>query len=479
MSAIITDKFRRNSVKTLIADTGNDYYIGIGKSDPWPVIAGVSENSASYSTPGPYGSTYEMPEALENLISITKVDNMRHVVPKITLQTGKKYKVYDPTDPNTFFTGDDGLGGTLLPCYAYFPAANAFYVCLRNGGATPGVTANVPTLDKVYAPESLADGYIWAYIEEFETNSPFDTIQYQSIVGNVSNPNIAAATAATGGMLYGLSVQDGGTGYDQGNTVIKFAGTVLDSAGNEEYIEYSSEDVTPITFVVNAGVIESVTLPDPLNAAAFAKGVVKGSITVIDTSSAQSGEGAKVIPMIAPQLGFGADPIADLSTFFLGLSAEFDGTQGGDALLIPYRQISLIKNPEFNGDADGDTVTADALAWFDVTGEPAIALSVGDVMMVENAVGEEPSKLFYDNHEVVAGNTRVYFHQNKEVTVNGGALPATGSVLDENESAVFSYTGISEPEYMRRTGEVLFIENRRPITRSASQNEKIKIILQF
>lgn len=40
-------------------------------------------------------------------------------------------------------------------------------------------------------------------------------------------------------------------------------------------------------------------------------------------------------------------------------------------------------------------------------------------------------------------------------------------------------SGISSPEYNKKSGEIIYIDNRQPIPRSANQKEDIKIVLEF
>ena len=41
------------------------------------------------------------------------------------------------------------------------------------------------------------------------------------------------------------------------------------------------------------------------------------------------------------------------------------------------------------------------------------------------------------------------------------------------------YSAITTPEYTPYTGEVYFLENRKPIQRAPSQEEEIKLVIQF
>jgi hypothetical protein len=40
-------------------------------------------------------------------------------------------------------------------------------------------------------------------------------------------------------------------------------------------------------------------------------------------------------------------------------------------------------------------------------------------------------------------------------------------------------SGISSSEYNKKSGEIIYIDNRQPIPRSANQKEDIKIVLEF
>jgi len=39
--------------------------------------------------------------------------------------------------------------------------------------------------------------------------------------------------------------------------------------------------------------------------------------------------------------------------------------------------------------------------------------------------------------------------------------------------------GISSAEYNKKSGEIIYLDNRQPIPRSANQKEDIKIVLEF
>ena len=66
-------------------------------------------------------------------------------------------------------------------------------------------------------------------------------------------------------------------------------------------------------------------------------------------------------------------------------------------------------------------------------------------------------------------------------TITGATSSATGvpsSSSSTVDSAVFS-SGYSNPEMEPDSGDIIYIENRRPISRASDQTEDIKIIVEF
>ena len=57
------------------------------------------------------------------------------------------------------------------------------------------------------------------------------------------------------------------------------------------------------------------------------------------------------------------------------------------------------------------------------------------------------------------------------------ATPNTGSSTDVNGVSITS--GYSNPELAADSGDILYVENRSPITRASDQTENIKLIIEF
>jgi len=84
--------------------------------------------------------------------------------------------------------------------------------------------------------------------------------------------------------------------------------------------------------------------------------------------------------------------------------------------------------------------------------------------------------------EIDTTNERLYYYQNKKTgfldfTNTGetitGTNPAGGSASSDSSDAV------QNSEFVEGSGQMIFLENRAPISRTSSQIEDIKCIIEF
>ena len=209
------------------------------------------------------------------------------------------------------------------------------------------------------------------------------------------------------------------------------------------------------------------------------------------TFSGGGGSGAAARAIIAPNYrgvgksGHGTDPRAELGGFFMGLNVKLDGADGSGDLGVgnDFRQIMLLKNP-LNGTASpaGNIASADtlkALDKLDFSSTFSSGSGVGDFVVDEVITGQTSGAEAFVT-EIDSSNGFVFFHQNQKTGfvsfANGeqvlGGTSGTNGTLESSNAVILS-------ELDRESGEILFLENRLPINRTASQIEDIKIILEF
>ena len=235
------------------------------------------------------------------------------------------------------------------------------------------------------------------------------------------------------------------------------------------------------TATVAGGAVTGITIT--------AKGTNYTKAHVTFTGGGGSGAAARAI--IAPNYrgagksGHGTDPRAELGGFFMGLNVKLDGADGSGDLGVgnDFRQIMLLKNP-LNGTASpaGNIASADtlkALDKLDFSSTFSSGSGVGDFVVDEVITGQTSGAQAFVT-EIDSSNGFVFFHQNQKTGFksfsNGeqvlGGTSATNGTLESSNAVILS-------ELDRETGEILFLENRLPINRTASQIEDIKIILEF
>ena len=519
MAAIITDDFRRNQARLLVNDIkasasasfdtpasnsiestwpyrgNNRYAIGLGKADKWPNdSAGKAEDATGFIVPAVDGTLQEDHDIINNLFTLKDVvaANVKQMIAKNVWTTGRKYKVYDQTDDDMFYTTGD-----LYPCTVI--VGTAIYMCLSNTATSSAFTAvsnstTTPSASTYGVSSPSSDGYVWAHVANFDANDDLATNQF-SPVTDQSQTTTAAEIQRTGGLLTHIGVINGGTGYTSVPTATL---TLTTSAG--AVISSAAISLTP---VLTSGVITRIDIQEvgvtakagshnywTEEASAFLNSSVANRIAFATVSiTGGGGSGATAYASIAPIAGFATNALDVLPTWFVGIYSSFVGSEtDGDAPTLKFRQVSLLKNFVKN-DSDGVITSAgegilDCLNTLTLTGANTTALGA----LTEGTVLTTGTSKFYYNY--YSGNT-LYYHQNSSSEVNmitptgssaavtvvdGGTEIATGwSAVDITKE--YDIFATSSPN--KRNGEVIFQENRAPFGRTTTQTEEVKLIIQL
>lgn len=480
MPAIITDKVRRSTTEHFYklfteandagqsgspSSSGEGVWIGIGRSQPYA----ANEGATDFSVPYPGSMPFDEELVRENVFSLVRGE-VQYLIPRNRLIQGRRYKKYDPTDWSCFYPSNAEDGSELLPCYV--EVNRRIYLILQNGGGSALPTATLPNAVNTI---QTFDGFTFAYVTEVPSDSKFYTPQFVEIPEK--NSDALDYSNDPSGFLYGFKVVSGGSGYAAGNTATIRG---VDASGN--YKEYTDRPIT----LGPGGSITGITLPTLAVGDSNLTGWKKASVRITGI-----GTGAHIVPLIGPVNGF-ANPANDikehLPVWFLGVTADFEGKVEGAAKIIPFRQISVIYNPDrdptnesniANGQLIPDENAMDGLRYFVLDSSPSETPNTGTVIL-ETATG---SRAYFDRYREVDINGtpehRFYFHESS-FSPTADAFPnfsANGTITIGNVS--YTYTSIGEPEYVRGTGDVLFVENRNRIDRSVSQTEEIKVVIQF
>lgn len=467
MAAIITTPFRvlnAENFKEDVADSNTSVYLGIGKSDAWSTATSDLTDTTPFVPGDHIDSINEAHQQLIALKLLTSSD-VSHVVPREDYADGKTFVGWDSDDSDIFDK-------------KFYCITNEFkvYKCLKAGS---GATSVQPVHTGV-APLTGADGYTWKYMytvttsdsEKFLTNSymPVSTLAFDISGGTASIPSglaetdvkypqtasqVASYNSTTAAGIERIEVIDGGSGYDPTDVpVVTVSG---DGSGCQATAVVSS-----------GGVITAIEVTGTGNS--------KGSGYTIADITFESGS-ASARAVIAPPNGHGTDPVGELGAFYVGLNTQLDGTGGGDITVgNDFRQITIIKNPFASGSTVATANTLKATKYLQLASGESVTNFVVDQVITGADSGAKAYLV-----EIDASQLKLYYYQNSKTgyksfdndEVITGSNPTGGSATTHASAAV------NAGEVVKGSGQLIFLENRAPINRSASQIEDIKCIIEF
>lgn len=453
MTAIVTTQFRvvnAENFKRDVVDPDNSVYVFIGKSDAWS--SSVSDLTDT-DPPSPVDTNRDSSETFKNLIAgkLVTANDVIHVVPRYDWTSGNSYVAWDDTDPDI----------TTKQFYVITDERKVFK-CIKVG---PGASTVKPSASQV-APFQLGDGYVWKYMytlaildaEKFLTNFYFPV---RTIVYTGSDPqtdlsetdyaqwlNQNQSTTDLKGKIYNIKIDAGGSGYTSAPTV------VINGDGTG----------AAATATITGGAVTNITVTN------------NGSnYNIADISfTGGGGAGAAAHAVMSPYNGHGSDPVRELGAYYIGVNVRLEYDDGSGDFIVDnnFRQIGLLKNPlNVAGSAVSTATTFSALKYLQLStgtgfteGDYITGATSGAVAYVD---AWDPNTLQLKYHQ---NDKTGYTPFSASETINGnlagsGTIPATG--------------GLNSPEYTPFSGQIIFLENRSPINRSASQIEDVKIILEF
>lgn len=456
MPATITDTLRQQIARDFFErfeQQTHNYYVGIGRSQPW---------DSSETVPTPVNSFSEVLKLRNALQSIKKVKSTSLVVPRNNWSNGAIYSAYDntadgyPTQP--YYVKNDN---------------NQVYVCLEVGRNRLGV-AQPSTVEPTGSNNSsfrTADGYVWKFMytisgsrqEQFQSSNFMPVQKQGEIDSNSTGIQIkqkSVQDSAVGGQILSVALTDGGTGYTSIPT--------LTIAGNG----------TDAKFVVDidsaAGIVSRIRVKDsahpsgPGTTANLAHG--NGYTVAYITISGGGGTGAKARAILPfSDSGVGADTRVDLKSSSVMFHTLLEGNDSDFLLGQDFRQVTLFKDPLNRAGAKLTSNTASCLDYMRLSSTLA---SFTKDKIIEGQTTF--ARAYIDDID----SDKIYFHQDAET---GFAAFLDGEIISETtgpgQGIIDSALILSEVD--RRTGDILYIDNRAPIERTAAQAEDIKIILQF
>lgn len=332
------------------------------------------------------------------------------------------------------------------------------FLCLFNNGGTPSNTEPVFT-----APYTLTnliddtpDGYVWRYLYTVPTGlaEKFFFTDREGIrwVPVVTNTNVA--NTAVDGAIEHIRILNGGSTYNS-NT----------PCNSVDIVTIGGDGISAsFTAVVEASpaIDNKTTIVDLIRANT-------GSGYTYATITATGGDGAAEFdPLISPVDGFGFDPAKDLGAKFLGITVEFSGNVSGSLPVstsiggIQFRQVAIINNPKYANNTFLDTSSVSMTTNVRVSYSGTAA--IGDDFIVDSE--SVATVVGYSNPYMILNNVTKDLTDGDAFTI--GTSSTGGTIVEV----------ISDLD-IKRSGEILYIENIDAVTRESDQVEVVKLVLKF
>jgi len=487
MPAIITDRFRiHNSEQFSEAfseASGNTFYLGIGRPQPFATSTradGRTNNEGTDSAPiTPADNVNAQTFPYDDLLAAKKITttDVTFAVPRRNWTTGTTYDIYrhDYGDRITGTANNQtaNSGASTLHDAAFYVLTSErnVYKCLDNNNNAASTVE--PTTTPPSTIISTADGYRWKYMYTLTASQQANFLS-TDFMAVATDSNVSAN--ATAGAVNIVKIKTAGSGGTDGtHTGIAMRG---DGSNGTVSVTVTSGAVTAVT-VTNKGTgYTYATISNAQIVAAGATNLV----------------GAELDCIIEPKGGHGFNAVEELGGFYVMMNTSLEGTEssntGDFTVANDFRKITLIRDPKSGGSA-ASTLT--------LRGTKAVNLSgVSGTFTVDEEINQASTGAVGKVVEWDSVNSILYYiqtrHNDEGVDTNGNLTAFSGQNVITGQSSSANGTpttststinsqsftsGYSNPEIDADSGDILYIENRAPITRAADQTENIKLVIEF
>ena len=488
MAAIITEKFRQHNADQFFESfseaAASTYYLFIGKSSPFTYsTSGGDDNSPPTPRDDVTSEFYKWDSMLAaKLISSSDV---AYVIPRRNWANSTTYDMYEH-DISSSNTATSGVSNLYDATFFFMTSEYKVYKVLDNNGGTAYSGAEPTTTSST--PFELG-GYTLQYMYTLSTSD------IQKFVTSDFIPVVTDSTVsgdATDGAIDVVRVT-AGSGYTDGTYY-----SPVDGDGSSAVVEITvsggaiSAQGSAGTNMFNAGsgyTFGNVDLTDVYTDSAL---TTAGSIG--------SGTGGAVVPIISPRGGHGFDAIGELGGHYVMMNSKLEQAEGDDVTVAnDFREVGIVKDPYNFGTTTVSSASTRRQSYAVLMASaPSVAYEIDEkiTQSTTGAVGrvvewDATNNILYyvqerfANYGIAANGNTVAFSGANTITGDSSTAATTPSTnasdtvtLAGGTSLVFT-NGYANPELEPNSGHILYVENRRPISRASDQTEDIKIVVEF
>ena len=498
MSAIITEKFRQHNasqfVESFTEAAASTYYLFLGKATAYTsTTTGGTDSSPPTPSTGPEDE-FRAWRSMLGAKLITSSD-VKRSIPRRNWSNGATFDMYrhDYTSSNTSTSGSSDLFDSTF----YFMTSDfrVYKVLDNNGGSA--FSGSEPTSEST--SPFASGGYVLKYMYTIST-SDFSKFGTTDFIPVATDSTVSAA--ATDGKIESLVVTSG-SGYTDGT----YYAAVFGDGTNQGT---SSGAIVRIT--VSSGAIVSFGLTAGTDTTIHAGGAgytfgfvnlgddyIFSDASLSSSASLGGGSGGAIEVIISPDGGHGSDAVQELGGHFVMLATTLTQAEGDDFTTAnDFRSVGIVVDPTNFGtstvatastrrqtyivkvDTNSGTFEADERITQATTG------AVGKVVEFDSSL----NLLYYQQEEFKGFGTNattggyVAFSGTNQITgassgATGTTAGTTETVTLANANTVTLTSGYANPELAFPSGNIIYLENRKPIQRASDQTEDIKVIIEF
>ena len=486
MPAIITNKFRlhntSNFVESFSESSPNIYYLAMGRPQAFATSTGGDSRTQYEGTDSspltPVDSVADEFYFFDDIIAAKRIttSDVSRAVPRRNWTTGTTYDMYRHDygqyvkgSTSSIISANSGATNLNDSSFYVLSSSNHVYKVLSNDGNTASTVEPTGTSTSIL---TTGDNYKWKYMYSLSASEQTNFLSTDFM--HVSTDSTVAAAAVDGAIDTVLIKTAGSGGTNGSHTSVAIRGDGSSGA---------------CTVVVSGGAVTSVTVTTAGTGYTF--GYIRNADIVSAGASNLSGSELDVI--IPPKGGHGKNAVEELGGHYAMMNTDFTGDESSNSgdftTANDFRRVGLLLDPKTGGSAASATTLRGTKA-VKLSGTPG-SFQVDEELnqATTGAVGkvveyDSTNKILYyvqtrfNDEGIDSNGNQTAFSAGNAITGQTSSASGTPDTSSQTVDNIAFASGYNAGEIDADT-DVLYQENRSPITRASDQTENIKLIVEF
>ena len=468
-------------------------------------------------------------------------NDVEHVIPRINWTGNTKFHQYDDTITISDLISSNS-SQNLKPMYVITTGRNV-YKCISNNSSANSTVEPTGTYTTSNGNIGTADGFIWKYMYNVTASNKFLTTSWVPAPTSTDALDYGVnSSGVVAGELSNILIVNKGLNYrsvsnvrvnafTSSQTGLMLANTSLilnlfniPTLANLTNLSISGTGIASATFITNientngaitlstatngiGGNANNIVISTRIYVSGDGTGVVASSalsnvnntITLANTSLANisnitvttigtgystanvsiygSGSGATARVILPPKFGHAFNPAKELNANNIMISVrigEIDSTENGlISSNTSFRQFGILSNPyKYTSNVEANTTTANSVIsqTTDLTIVAGTSYTLDE--QVYQGVLSNPSANGFIHAQTTSG---VRLTQVRGTFTSGLALIGASSAVSRTVVTVMPV----KPEFVKDSGDILYVENAIATTRTDGQAENVNLIISF